>query len=357
MPLVAHNDLPSFARLRAEGFDVLDPDSARRQDIRALHIGLLNMMPDNAIEATERQFLRLIDGANRVVQITVHPFTIDALPRSPSAADHIGRYYQSFGVVQEHGLDALILTGANVTQPALEREAFWPELSNVADWAAEHVTSTLCSCLASHAVWQHQYGVTRDRLTEKCWGVFEHRSIDNSHPLAKTINTRFSVPHSRFNDVPRAALEQVGVRVLTESEEAGVLTAVSPDGFRFVFMQGHPEYDTNSLLKEYKRETNRFAAGIIDAPPPFVRHFFDARAKSILNEYTARIVRARDQGHPVPTFPEHLIEPSLDNVWRDTAKAMLSTWIGKVYQLTNVDPRKPFQSGVDPSDPLELNRR
>ncbi|MEM6988193.1 MAG: homoserine O-succinyltransferase [Pseudomonadota bacterium] len=356
MPLVAHNDLPAFARLRAEGCDVLDADSAERQDIRALHVGLLNMMPDAAMEATERQFLRLIDRANRVVQITIHFFTVDALPRGDRATDHIAKYYDSFDAVRQHGLDALILTGANVTQPALEREAFWPELAEVTDWAAENVTSTLCSCLASHAVWQHRFGIRRQNLQRKCWGVFEHRAVDQHHPLAHNINTRFAVPHSRFNDVSRVALEKVGVRVLTESDEAGVLTAVSPDGFRFVFMQGHPEYDTNSLLKEYKRELTRFAQGELDAPPPFVRHFFDARCKAILVEYAERVRLARARNATTPAFPEHLIEPALDNVWRDTAKAMVSTWIGKVYQLTNVDPRKPFQAGVDPDNPLDLPR-
>lgn len=354
MPLVAHNTLPTFARLRAEGCDVLDASSASKQDIRALHIGLLNMMPDAAMEATERQFLRLIDRANRVVQITIHPFTVDALERGERARQHISEHYETFDQVREHGLDALILTGANVTQPALEQEAFWPELAAVTDWAAEHVTSTLCSCLASHAVWQHRFGLTRDHLPEKCWGVFEHRSINHTHPLANSINNRFSVPHSRFNDVSRSALESAGIHVLTESDEAGVLTAVSPDGFRFVFMQGHPEYDTNSLLKEYKREFQRFASGDIDNPPPFVEHFFDARCKAILTEYADRVVTAARDGVTTPPFPEHLIEPALDNVWRDTAKAIVSTWIGKVYQLTHVDPKKPFQDGIDPNNPLGL---
>jgi len=264
MPLVAHNALPTFARLRDEGCDVLSPENASRQDIRALHVGLLNMMPDAAIEATERQFLRLIDRANRVVQITVHPFTVRALARGERAQEHIDTYYESFDQVREHGLDALILTGANVTQPALENEAFWPELAEVTDWAAEHVTSTLCSCLASHAVWQHRFGIKRVNLAKKCWGVFEHRPVDATHPLAHNINSRFSVPHSRFNDVPRKQMEAAGMRVLVESADAGVLLAVSDDGFRSVFFQGHPEYDANSLAKEYKREVNRYSSHEID---------------------------------------------------------------------------------------------
>jgi homoserine O-succinyltransferase len=45
------------------------------------------------------------------------------------------------------------------------------------------------------------------------------------------------------------------------SAQVGVHMAVSPDQFRAVYTQGHPEYDANSLLKEYKREVFRFLNG------------------------------------------------------------------------------------------------
>ena len=152
MPLVAHNDLPSFARLREEGLRVLEPGQAYQQDIRELHIGLLNMMPDAALGATERQFFRLIGESNPIAQFYVHPFTLEALPRSASAREHIDRFYDSFEQVKREGLDALIITGANVIGADLTEELFWTPLIEVADWAHENVTSTLCSCLATHAV-------------------------------------------------------------------------------------------------------------------------------------------------------------------------------------------------------------
>ena len=140
MPLVAHNDLPSFARLREEGLRVLEPGQAYQQDIRELHI------------ATERQFFRLIGESNPIAQFYVHPFTLEALPRSASAREHIDRFYDSFEQVKREGLDALIITGANVIGADLTEELFWTPLIEVADWAHENVTSTLCSCLATHAV-------------------------------------------------------------------------------------------------------------------------------------------------------------------------------------------------------------
>ena len=125
MPLVAHSDLPAFDRLRREGHEVLSTERARRQDIRELHIGLLNMMPDAALRATERQFLRLIGACNRIVQLCVHPFAVDAHARSPEAQDYLREHYADFDDLRRNGLDALIVTGANPATSDITREAFW----------------------------------------------------------------------------------------------------------------------------------------------------------------------------------------------------------------------------------------
>ncbi len=158
MPLVAHNNLPAFEKLSEEGVKILKPDFAYHQDIRELHIGLLNMMPDTALGATERQFFRLIAEGNPIAQFFVHPFTLEDLPRGESARQHIAQYYESFDQVRERGLDALIITGANVVGNDLSAEPFWNSLIEVVDWAYENVTSTLCSCLATHAVLEFRYG-------------------------------------------------------------------------------------------------------------------------------------------------------------------------------------------------------
>jgi len=152
MPLVAHNQLPSFERLRHEGIKVLTPTTAQNQDIRELHIGLLNMMPDAALAATERQFFRLIGESNPIAQFYVHPFTLDEIPRTKKARDYIKQHYESFTEIQKMGLDALIITGANVSGSELSGQDFWQPLIEVFDWAWNNVTSTLCSCLATHAV-------------------------------------------------------------------------------------------------------------------------------------------------------------------------------------------------------------
>ena len=354
MPIVAHNDLPTFARLAADGHQILDPDRALHQDIRELHIGLLNMMPDAALEATERQFFRLIGHSNQIAQFYIHPFTLDALPRSASARAHVERWYEPFERIREDGLDALIITGANVTGPDLAREPFWEPLGEVVEWAWDNVSSTLCSCLATHAVLQSRYGQRRRPLMAKCWGVFPHRVVERGHPLVGTVNTLFDVPHSRFNAIERDQFDAAGLRVLVESEGVGVHLAVSADGFRQVFFQGHPEYDTISLLKEYKREIKRFAAGERPDYPPFPEHYFGLQSRAILDEHEARVRRARDRREVAPAFPEALIVGRLDNTWHDSAEGVMGNWMGLIYQVTHNDRKLPFMEHVDPRDPLGL---
>lgn len=354
MPLIAHNDLPTFARLREEGETVLPSDVAIHQEIRELHIGLLNMMPDAALAATERQFFRLVGEANQIAQFYMHPFTLAELKRGPEARAHIEHYYDTFEQIKAQGLDALIITGANVVGPELSAQPFWAPLIEVIDWAHENVTSTLCSCLATHAVMEFRYGQKRRPLGFKRWGVYSHRVVDREHPLITGVNTRFDVPHSRFNEVFRGQFEAAGLTVLVESEDAGVHLAVSEDLFRIVFFQGHPEYDIISLLKEYKREVNRYFRGERDDYPPFVENYFTLQSEAILDEYRARVMKAKRAGAPQPEFPEGLVAARLDNTWHDTAEAVINNWIGKVYQLTDIDRKRPFQAGIDPQDPLGL---
>lgn len=357
MPLVANSALPTFERLRREGELVVPGDAALHQDIRELHIGLLNMMPDAALAATERQFFRLIGESNQIAQFYMHPFTLDALQREPEGRAHVEKYYESFDQIKALGLDALIISGANVTQPDLAKEPFWEPLIEVIDWAYANVTSTICSCLATHAVLQFRYAQKRKHLGFKRWGVFPHRVVNRRHPLVADVNTRFDVPHSRFNDVTRAQFEQAGLRILVESETAGVHLATSADGFRIVFFQGHPEYDTVSLLKEYKREVARYAKGERPDYPPLLVNYFSLKAQAILDEHRERVVAAHAQGKIVPEFPEPLISASLDNTWHDTAEAVIDNWVGKVYQITNHDRKLPFQQDINPNDPLGLRQR
>lgn len=354
MAIVAHSSLPTFRALAESGEQVLGVEEALAQDIRELHIGLLNMMPDTALQLTERQFIRLVGGANTIVQLYVHPFTVPGLPRDDDTQAYIDAHYQSFEQLRADGLDALIVSGANVSNPRLEDEPFYEPLAEVMDWAADHVTSTLCSCLATHALVHRFHGIERRRLQTKRWGVFPHRAVQPNHPLLHGANTRFDVPHSRWNEITSTQVADVGMQVLIESLEGDFHMGTSPDGFRMVYLQGHPEYDAISLLKEYKRELDLFLAGELDAIPPQPQHYLPAAGARRLHEHLDETLAARTAGNRPPEFPEEELAPLLDNTWSDTGKAIFNNWLGLVYRLTDMERGVPFMDGVDPDDPLSL---
>ncbi|MBX2869680.1 MAG: homoserine O-succinyltransferase [Acidiferrobacterales bacterium] len=354
MPLIANTDLPSFARLRAEGQEVLEPGRAKQQDIRELHIGILNMMPDAALEATERQFLRLVGSCNRIAQFHTHLFTFPEIPRDEKSKSHIDKYYRSFESLQEEGLDAIILSGANPAQPEIEKEPFWEPLGAVVEWAKDNVCSVMCSCLATHAVVQQLWGIRRYKLADKRWGVYSNRITDAVHPLIANINTRFDAPHSHVYEVNAGQFEKRHLPVLAQSREADLHLAVSPDGLRFVFFQGHPEYDAVSLLKEYKREVVRYIESQRETYPPYPEHYFSKEARDILEQHKRLVERARGDFSSLPQFPDAEVEGLVDNTWSDTGKAIVNNWLGLIYQVADQERGKVFMDGVNPADPLGL---
>ncbi len=354
MPLIANSDLPSFDRLRAEGQEVLEINRAQQQDIRELHIGILNMMPDAALEATERQFLRLVGSCNRIAQFHIHLFTFPEIPRNAKAMAHIEKYYHSFESLKKSGLDAIILSGANPAQPEIEKEPFWEPLGEVVEWAKDNVCSVMCSCLATHAVVQQLWGIHRYKLADKRWGVYSNRITDAVHPLIANINTRFDAPHSHVYEVNATQFDKRNLPVLAQSREADLHLAVSPDGLRFVFFQGHPEYDAVSLLKEYKREVVRYIESERDTYPPYPEHYFSKDARNVLEQHKRLVERARGDFSTLPAFPDAQVEGLVDNTWSDTGKAIVNNWLGLIYQVAAPARGKVFMEGVDPNDPLKL---
>ena len=351
MPLVAHTPLPSFDRLRQRGQEVLTLSRALTQDIRELHIGILNMMPDSALEITERQFMRLVGNSNQIAQFYIHLFSVPGLERSPETQAYIDKYYNTFEQVKAEGLDALIITGANVANPTLEQESFWRPLTEVIDWARENVTSTICSCLSTHALMKYFYQIDRVKRESKKWGVFEHRVTKSNHPLLREINTRFDVPHSRWNSITREQIEGAGLSVLIQSFDGEVHMVVSPDQLRMVFFQGHPEYDINSLLKEYKRDLLGYFYGK-NPQPPYPDNYFPVEARELADRFIRQAQLQLENGGELPEFPEDDFMPWLDNTWGDTARAIFNNWLGSVYQVTNVIRHLPFDEAIDPDNPL-----
>lgn len=328
MALVEHSSHPAFHILGHEGVTLASPQQAAESRLPDVSVGLLNLMPDAALRATDRQFIRLLSAAADSMDVWAYPFTVAASQRGEEARRHIEEHYSSFNDVKRRGVDALIVTGANPAQDLLERETFWEELGEVLDWAQESTRSVLCSCLATHAVLEKYRGLKRTRLPEKRWGVYQHRILA-PHPLLHDLDEPVSAPHSHWYDVTREDMEAVGLTVLMESDEAGVHMAVSDDGF-YVFFQGHPEYDQISLLKEYRRELGRYYQGERTDYPPVPEHYFDEVGLPLVEAYRPVLQAAKADGTMPPGLAEAQVLPRGDPAWRHAGRVIYRNWLSLV---------------------------
>ncbi|MGH8291835.1 MAG: homoserine O-acetyltransferase/O-succinyltransferase family protein, partial [Steroidobacteraceae bacterium] len=247
-------------------------------------IGLLNNMPDPALEATELQFGGLLGAAAGSRTVRVRFSSLPELARGPAARERIGSSYWELDELLSEHLDALIVTGTEPLCPTLEAEAYWERLARLIEWAQQHTTTSIWSCLAAHALAQALHGVRRRRLAEKRFGVFEHRARA-SHFLLQGVATPLLTPHSRWNDLAVEALEAAGFSVLSFSEESGADLFVLPGRSLFVGFQGHPEYESLTLLKEYRRDVGRYLRGEQPGWPTVPHGYFNADALRLIEQF------------------------------------------------------------------------
>ena len=233
-------------------------------------VALVNNMPDSAFVDTENQF-RTAAVAADTGGVEFDLYTIKEIPRSEKIAAVIDSRYRGLDELWTRPPDALIVTGTEPTQPQLRFEPYWPYLARLIEWAAGHVRTTLLSCMASHASILLFDGIERVPRPIKCSGVFDGVVEDSFDPLATGLPAVVPVPHSRLNDVPESALVDAGYRIVVGSGSSHVgwsVAAREHGGSLLVLCQGHPEYGTLSLLREYRRDVRRalFGRGAVPYP-------------------------------------------------------------------------------------------
>ena len=345
MPLVRDQKLDAWDRLRSEGIVIVNDEQARQSRLRQLHIGFVNMMPDRAFRATERQFLRLVAAGGDDCLIYIHPISVDGLARQDEVQRYVESAYKMHAQFKPDGLDGLILTGANPGESDLKSEEFWPHFEKIIRWADSSVPTVMCSCLASHAVLHVLHGVERTRChPDKRWGVYSHQIIDHSNPLVKGVQPVFDTPRSHVFEMKAAQLEPHQIRVLATSPDADFHIAVSSDGFKWVFLQGHPEYDAVSLLKEYNREILRFLNGERADYPDYPHNYLNSAAIERLDEFKLSLLAARDNGAVLPRFPEADIVPMLSDSWSEAGRQLYRNWLRIIQHKKEADEISQFKS-------------
>lgn len=250
MPIRVQNDLPAKEILEKENIFVMDEHRAIHQDIRPIRIGLLNLMPLK--EETELQILRSL--SNTPLQVDVIFVNVASHVSKNTATSHLNKFYVTYEDIREQRFDGFIITGAPVEQMPFEDVDYWEELQQIMEWTKTNVTSTLHLCWGAQAGLYYHYGIDKEPLDSKLFGVFPHRVLNRKIPLVRGFDDVFFAPHSRHTDVPVEKIrEDERLTILAESDEAGVFLAMAQGG-RQIFVMGHPEYDRMTLDKEYKRD-------------------------------------------------------------------------------------------------------
>ena len=253
MPIKVASDLPVRAILERENIFVMDETRALNQDIRPLNIGILNLMPLK--EDTELQLLRSL--SNTPLQLDITFLTVSSHESKNTAQSHINKFYEPFCQVKKRRFDGLIITGAPVEQMEFEKVDYWDELVEIMDWAETHVTSTFFICWGAQAALYHYYGLKKQLLPQKLFGLYRHRVQNRKEPLIRGFDDEFLAPHSRHTTVDSEAIRSCSsLTVLAESDEAGIFIAMAEKG-RKIFVFGHPEYDRLTLQKEYVRDKEK----------------------------------------------------------------------------------------------------
>lgn len=297
MPIRVHGDLPAKAVIEKENIFIMDETRAISQDIRPLEIAILNLMPIK--HETEIQLLRAL--SNTPLQVNITFVCVESHTSKNTPASHLNQFYEKFTDIKNRKFDGLIITGAPVEQIPFEEVNYWEELKCIMEWSKTNVTSTLHICWGAQAGLYYHYGIEKKLLDKKLFGIFEHKVLHRKVPLVRGFDDVFCAPHSRHTALDDDAIRvNDKLKVLAESDEAGVFIVIADDG-KQIFVTGHPEYDRNTLDIEYRRDL--------------------------------------DKGLPIEMPKNYYPEDDLNNkpllTWRGHANGLYTNWLNYyVYQVT-----------------------
>jgi homoserine O-succinyltransferase len=338
--------IPTAPRRRAGAA----PTRMRASAVETIEIGLVNNMPDAALEQTERQFISLLNaGANgRRIRLTL--FSLPEVVRASAARERVELHYAPIEELWDSALDGLIVTGTEPRASDLRDEPYWQTLAKIIDWAEANTRSTIWSCLGAHAAVLHMDGIGRHPLADKCFGVFDS-SRNAGHALLRGLPARVPIPHSRWNELREEQLTAAGYTVLTRSDEAGVDMFARQGNSLFVFFQGHPEYEARTLLGEYRRDVRRFLRGERETYPSLPYGYFTRQTTARLTAFRRHAMADRREAlmEDFPACPED----ELIAAWRPAAERFIANWLTIVAKPPS--RRRHATNGRASADPRPVN--
>ena len=253
MPIIVPKALPAYKTLREENVFVMPEVRAQTQDIRPLRVAIVNLMPTK--EVTETQMIRLL--ANTPLQVELQLLTMGSHESKNTEKAHLESFYKTYEEIKNQRFDGMIITGAPVEFLPYEEVDYWQELTEIMDYTKGNVFSTMHICWGAQAALYHHYGIDKHVLPEKLFGVYLHKIKDKKSELIRGFDEEFYAPHSRNTQILKEDIQEIPeLKILAESAEAGP-HIVATKNKRMIFVQGHAEYDWDTLKLEYERDLGR----------------------------------------------------------------------------------------------------
>ena len=307
-------------------------DSSFQGHIESSHLScaFVNNMPDGAFDATERQYVGLLEEGSVSKEIEVRRFTMSGVPRGSQTSARIAEEYLPLADIYLNPPDYLIVTGSNPIEAKIQDELYWADLVELLTWSRSRVRSTLLSCLSAHAALTVFDDISRIRLPSKCTGVFSQH-VETHQPLTEGLESEILLPHSRWNSVPRELLEGVGYDVIVSGESTGWSIASRIEGdSQLVLVQGHPEYDPSSLLREYRRDAARYVHHERDDLPILPYHCVSSPDWESLERTHNEIINGDRNPQTIDEYPFEEVGARAPWPWRSVAQRFYTNWLSSV---------------------------
>jgi len=336
MPVMMGRGIPAVWTAKSSRRPIRSAGNFGRRE-ECVRIALINNMPDAALDDTASQFVELLDSAAGDIPVHIEFYSLPEIVRSDRVQQHMNSFYCDVRDLPNRQFDAVIITGTEPHEPDLRDEPYWRTLVDVFDWAERNTMSTILSCLAAHASVFHSDGIERHLLSEKRFGAFEEKKVSD-HPLMGGISNRIRTPHSRWNELREDELVSCGYALLTKSQESGVgLFVKQKRKSLFVHLQGHPEYDAQTLLKEYRRDIKRFFRRERETYPTMPCGYFNAPASKLLTDFQEQAL-SRPHENCLTFFPDVVIAETLQNTWHSAGARIYRNWLQYVVSRKATTP-------------------
>jgi len=270
----------------------------------------------------------LMCSASHEFDVSFRFFVCSEIPRSRPPKTVLGGSYHDIRDLFSSWVDALVITGMEPQATRLQDEPVWPRLTELLEWAECRGIPTICSCLAAHIAVLHLDGVPRSRQAGKLSDIFDCELAAANHPLAVGLPHRWSIPHSRYHGIPEAQLIAKGYQVLSCSALAGIDMFAKDVGTQFLYFQGHPEYDPDTLLREYKRDVRRFLTGERDEYPIAPRRYFGTKTAYALAVLRRDAIRGRRDPRVLDKVGDLIRDAVMPAPWDVVARKIYANWLG-----------------------------